>query len=100
MRDHSDSGNVTIHCVFLQYLINATIFEKKMRIKYTFRFSLQLFSKTFLILRKIQTYIKNVHRYSRKVPIILVIKGKKVKFTLEETMKAQRGSRCIALLFL
>jgi len=24
----------------------------------------------------------------------------KVKFTLEETMKAQRGSRCAALLFL
>jgi hypothetical protein len=27
-------------------------------------------------------------------------KGKKVKFTLEQAMKAQRGSRGIALLFL
>jgi len=30
----------------------------------------------------------------------ILIKGKKVKFTLEQTMKAQGGSRCIALLLL
>jgi hypothetical protein len=34
---------------------------------------------------------KNTNRYG---------KGKKVKFSLEQAMKAQRGSRGIALLFL
>jgi hypothetical protein len=38
-----------------------------------FWFSLQLLSKTFLILRRIQrVIITNVHRYSCKVPVILV----------------------------
>jgi hypothetical protein len=42
-------------------------------IKCVFPFSLQLLSETFLILRRTQRdIIINVHRFSRKVPVILV----------------------------
>jgi hypothetical protein len=44
-----------------------------MNIKCVFRFALQILSEILLILRRIQgDIIINVHRSSRKVPIILV----------------------------
>jgi len=39
--------------------------------------------------------------YTHKIEVVKFIEGKgKVKFTLEQATKAQRGSRCITLLFL
>jgi hypothetical protein len=65
---------VRLYHIFPHYLINGTIFGKKLlNIKCAFWFSLQLLSETFLILRRIQRdIIINVHRSSRKVPVILV----------------------------
>jgi hypothetical protein len=59
--------------IFPQYLINGTIFGKKLlNIKCVFWFYLQLLSETFLILRRIQLdIIVNVHRSSCKVPLLL-----------------------------
>jgi len=47
--------------IFPHYLINGKIFEKKksLNIKYVFRFSLQLQSETFLILRRPEQYDQN-----------------------------------------
>jgi hypothetical protein len=56
------------------YLINGTIFEKRKLLnpKCVFRFSLQLLSKTFLILGRTERYlIKNVYRSSCKLPLFL-----------------------------
>ena len=45
---------VWLHNIFRHYLISGTIIEKKVQnIKYVFGFSLQLLSKTFLIVRRI-----------------------------------------------
>ena len=64
---------VWLYHIFPHYLINGTIFGKKLlNIKCVFWFSLQLLSETFLILKIIQEDIINVHRASRKVPVILV----------------------------
>jgi hypothetical protein len=59
--------------IFPHYLINGTIFEKKLlNIKCVFRVSLQLLSETFFILRRTERdIIENVYRYSCKVPFIL-----------------------------
>jgi len=60
---------------FSHYLINSTNFEKKkfLDIKCVFSFSLQLLSETVLILRVTEPdAIINVHRFSCKVPVILV----------------------------
>jgi hypothetical protein len=47
--------------------------ENILNIKWVFWFSLQLLSVAFLILKRIQRHIIiNVHRSSRKVPVILV----------------------------
>jgi hypothetical protein len=44
---------------------------------------------------------KNIGHFTRRSKYVcLVDSSKKVKFTLEQAMKAQRGSRGIALLFL
>jgi len=63
-----------LYNIFPHYLINGTIFEKKLlNTKCVFWFSLQLLSETFLILRRTQRdMIKNVYRSSCKVPVILV----------------------------
>jgi hypothetical protein len=46
---------VCLYHIFPRYLVNGTIFEKKLpNIKKVFWFSLQLLSETFLILRRIQ----------------------------------------------
>ena len=59
---------------FPRYLLNCTIFEKMLlNIKCLFRFSLQMLSETFFILRITERdMIKNVYRSSCKVPVILV----------------------------
>jgi hypothetical protein len=60
---------------FPHYLINGTILWGKnlLKMKYMFSFSLQLFSETFLITRRVQPdIITNYHGYSCKVPVILV----------------------------
>ena len=62
------------------YLINGTIFERRKKklpsTKYVFLFSLQLFSETFLILRRYEPdMIKNVYWYS--CPILM-----KLEFSL------------------
>ena len=60
--------------IFPHYLINGTIFGKKLRnTKCVFWFSLQRLSETFLIPRRIERdMIKNVYRPSCKVPVIVV----------------------------
>jgi hypothetical protein len=63
-----------IYNIFPHYLINGKIFGKKLNIKFVFGFSLQLLSKIFLILRRIQLdTVINVRRSSCKVPVIHVI---------------------------
>ena len=59
---------------FPHYLINCTIFGKKLlNIKCVFWFSLQLLCETFLIIRRTdRDMIKNVYRSSCKVSVILV----------------------------
>ena len=59
---------------FSHYLINGKIFEKKLlNKKCVFLFSLQVLSKTFLILRIIQRdIIINVKKCSCEVSVILV----------------------------
>jgi hypothetical protein len=59
---------------FLRYLINGTIFEKKLLdTKCVFWFSLQLLSETFFILgRNERDMVKSVYRSSCKVPVIFV----------------------------
>jgi hypothetical protein len=54
---------------FFIYLMNGTIFRtKKLLKKHVFRFSLQLLSQTFLILRRIQREVVIiVHMFSSKV---------------------------------
>ena len=58
---------------FPHYLINGTIFEKKLlNTKCVFWFSLQLLYVTFLILRRTERdMIKTVYRSSCKVPCII-----------------------------
>jgi len=59
---------------FPNYLENGTIFGKKLlNTKCVFRFSLQLLSETFHILRRTERdMIKTVHRSACKVPVIVV----------------------------
>jgi hypothetical protein len=67
--------HVWLYYIFQYYLINGTIFGKKivLDIKSVTLFSLQIWSQTFLILRRIQRdTTTNVYRSSRKVPVILV----------------------------
>ena len=63
-----------LHHVFRYHFINGTIFEKMLlNTKCVFRFSIQLFSKTFRVLRTIQRDIViNVKMCSCKVAVILV----------------------------
>jgi hypothetical protein len=59
---------------FSHYLINGTIFEKKKLLdtKCVFRFSIQLLSEIFFTLRRTERrVIKNVHRSSYKVTVIV-----------------------------
>jgi len=59
---------------FKHYLVNGTNFGKTfVNVKYSFLFSLQILSVTFLTQRRIHRgIIMNVHRSSCKVPAILV----------------------------
>ena len=59
---------------FFDYLINGTIFEKKViGPKMCLLILSTTFSKTFLILRRIKRdIVKNVETFPRKVPVILV----------------------------
>ena len=73
-RRHSHLRPLWLHHNFRHYLINGTIFGKKLlNIKCAFWFYLQRLFETFLILRTIQRDIViNVNTSSCKVPIILV----------------------------
>jgi hypothetical protein len=58
-----------------------------------------------VILKKIMVWTINYNHYvncvsKRFISISGLLHYKKVKLTLEQAMKALRGSRCIALLFL
>jgi len=66
-------GPVRAYSISLHYVINGTIFEKKIiEHKCFFNFSAKL-PETFLILRRIQRHmIINVYRPSCKVPVIIV----------------------------
>jgi hypothetical protein len=63
---------VWLYHIFPHYLINGMVFGKTLlNIKCVFWFSLQILSKSFLILRIIQwDVIIHVHRSSCKVPVI------------------------------
>ena len=63
-----------LYNIFPHYLINGTIFGKKLfNIKCVFWFSLKRLFEKFLIVRRTErVMIKNVHRSSWKVPVILV----------------------------
>jgi len=63
-----------LHNIFPHYLINGTIFGKRLlNTKCVFWFSVQLLSETFLILRRTErVMIINVHRSSRTVPATLI----------------------------
>jgi len=75
---HSNLMRRDVTCVlsgYPHYLINDTIFGKKELLitECVFRFSLQILSKTFLILSIIQHEITiYVQRSSRKVPVNLI----------------------------
>ena len=59
--------------IFPHYLTNGAIFGKRLlNIKYVFRFSQQVLSKTFLIVRRTERGIINVNTSSCKVPVIFV----------------------------
>jgi len=66
----------SVACPALQYLSTLPHrrhdFFKKVTEHKMFRFSLQLLSETFVILRIQHNMIKNVYGSSRKVPVILV----------------------------
>ena len=63
-------GHMALPYIFLHYVISGTILKKNLLIiKYVFRFSLQILSETFLILRN---FSENVKTSSCKVPVILV----------------------------
>jgi hypothetical protein len=76
-------GSVALYChlwpnglyhIFPHYLINGTIFVKKLlNIECVFKFSLQILSKKFLLLRRIERdIITHVHVHtSCEVPVIL-----------------------------
>jgi hypothetical protein len=62
-----------LYNIFLHYLIRDTIFGKRtlLNVKYMFRFSLQLLSEKFFILRRNErNMIKNVYWSSGKAPFI------------------------------
>jgi hypothetical protein len=73
IRIHSHLWLVWLCHIFPHYVINGTIFDKMLlSMKCVFWISLQLWSKTFLILRRIQRDITNIYTSSCKVPVILV----------------------------
>jgi hypothetical protein len=64
---------IWFHHIFPHYLIHGRIPGRKcLNIKCRFWVFPKRLSETFLILRRIQRYIINVHRPSRNVPIILI----------------------------
>jgi hypothetical protein len=75
MRHIAICGPAQLYNIFLHYLINRTIFGKKLlNTKCMFWFSIQLLSETFLNLKRTdRDMIKNVYRSSCKVPVIVVI---------------------------
>jgi len=100
-----------LYRTFRHYLINGTIFGKKvLTIKCVSWFCLQLLSEIFLILRrKERDMIKNVHRSSCKVPVILARFYLSARFftscrRLPETKRHSSlflhwsGSKCLAVM--
>ena len=60
--------------IFPHYLTNGTMFENKLlNIASIYRFSLYIFTVTFLVLRRIQLFIINAFTCSHIVAIILII---------------------------
>ena len=66
--------SVCLHHVFPHYLMKGTIFgQKSYWTQNVFRFSLQILSQTFLILRRTERdMIKTVYRSACKVPVTVV----------------------------
>jgi hypothetical protein len=74
VRMRGGGGCPALHFFFPHYTINVAVFGKKsLIIKCVFRFSLQILSETFLILRRTeQDIVKNVYWSSCKVALILI----------------------------
>ena len=64
---------VRLYSIFPHYFTDSALFRNNLlNVKGVLRISLQLLSKTFLILRKIQRYIiVCIHNFSCVVPVIL-----------------------------
>ena len=91
---------ICLHHIFRHYLINVTIFGKKLlNIKYVFWFSLQVLSKAFLILRRIQRdIIIKVKTSSCKVPVVLefsqqIFEKKIIYHVLSKPVQCQQRCR-------
>ena len=69
--------------IFLHFLVNRTIFAKKIYIEHKMCVLVVctiFFSETFLVLRRIKRGIINVYRSSCKVPVIIVRYRSKLNF--------------------
>jgi hypothetical protein len=66
--------NLSRRAMFFHGIAQTAGFSKRklLNMKCVFRFSAQLLSETFIILRKVQRHIINSHRSSRKLPNIFV----------------------------
>jgi hypothetical protein len=76
---------VRVYHIFPHYFIKGTIFQRELlNIKCVFWFILQIFSETFLIVRRNERdTIKNVHRASCTVPVIFVRFKWKLNFSTD-----------------
>jgi hypothetical protein len=84
---YSDLWPVCFYTIFPHYLKKVRFSEKLLNIKCVFSFTLNFLSETFLILRKDEQDIINVHMYSRKAPVNSCQISMKLKFSKQSFEK-------------